>query len=104
MFGAGFADPNYAAADGIQFIVARDDLNHLSGPQPETATEAEAPLRAVNDKTGNPLGVRAEVDDNAGSLSRDSAFRAAAFVRLKGGHCFVLNEDSHNTPIMERVP
>ena len=29
LFGAGFTDPHHAAADGVQLIVAGDDLDEL---------------------------------------------------------------------------
>lgn len=57
LFGAGFADPDDTTLNGIQFIVAGDDLDELTSLQPETAAEAEAALRTVNDKAGNTLGV-----------------------------------------------
>lgn len=74
LFGAGLADPDHATLDGIQFVVPGNDLDDLPALQPETAPEAEATLRAVNNQAGNTLGFRAEVDDHAGSLSRGSAF------------------------------
>ena len=42
LFGAGLADPNYATADGVQFIVAGDDLDELPALEPEAPTEAES--------------------------------------------------------------
>jgi len=59
LLGAGFADPDHAAADSIQFIIAGYDLDELPALQPETAAEAETALRTVNDKAGNPLRLRA---------------------------------------------
>lgn len=104
LFGAGFADPDHAAADGIQFIVAGDDLDHLPSPEPEAASQAEALGRTIHNEAGNPVWLRAEINDYAGSLSHGDAFRAASFASWEGGHCFVLDEEFHNTPIMERVP
>lgn len=101
LFGTGFADPNHAAADSIQFIVAWNDLDKLSAFEAEAASKTEPLGRPVHDKAGNPLGLRAEIYDHAGSLFHDDTFRATAFVRVEGGHSFVLNEDFHNTPIME---
>lgn len=101
LLGAGFADPHYATFDGIQFIVAGNNLNELAALQPESATEAEALGRAVHNEAGDALGVRAEIDDHAGSLSHGDTLRAAAFVRREGGHCFVLDGEFPHCTIME---
>lgn len=78
LFGAGFADPNHAAADGIQLIVAGDDFDELAAFQPEAAPKTESLGRTVHDEAGDALWLRAEVDDYAGSFSQGNSFGAAA--------------------------
>jgi hypothetical protein len=90
LLGAGFADPDHAAADGIQFVIARDDLDQLSAFEPEAASEAEALGRTVHNEAGNPARLRAEIDDHAGSLSHGGTLGASGFMHGGGGHCFVL--------------
>ena len=100
LFGTGFADPDHTATDGVQFIIAGDDLDHLPTLEPEAAPQAEALRRTVHNEAGNPMRLRTEVNHHAGSLSHGDTFRAAAIVSWEGGHCFVLDEEFHNTPIM----
>ena len=80
LFGAGFADPDDATADGVQFVVAGDDLDELAGPQPEAAAEAKPLGRTIHDEAGDALRVGAEIDDHAGSFFHDNALGAAAFL------------------------
>ena len=58
LFGAGFSNPHHAAADGVEFVVAGDDLDKLPGPEPGAAPKAESLGRSIHDEAGNPLGVR----------------------------------------------
>jgi hypothetical protein len=88
LFGARLTDPDDAAADGVQFIIAGDDLDELPGPQPEATAEAETFGGAVHDEAGNPLGVRAEVDDHTRSLFHGDTFATAAFAPKEGWHGF----------------
>ena len=97
LFGAGLADPDHAAADGIQFIIAGDDLDELTTFEPEAAPEAEALGRTVNNKAGNPLGMRSEVDNNTRPFLSNDALRAAAFVHWKCWHGFFLEGFPHYT-------
>jgi hypothetical protein len=87
------ANPYDATADGVQLIVAGDDLDDLSALQAETAPEPEPVGRAVHNQAGNPLGMGTEVDNNAGSLLYDDPLGSATFVRRKGGHGFILDAD-----------
>ncbi len=94
LFGPWLADPHHAAANGVQLIVARDDLDDLSALEPETSPEPKPLRRTVDDEAGNSLRVGAEVDNDAGSLLYDDPLGAATFVRREGGHGFVLDADS----------
>jgi len=80
LLGAGFADPDHAAAAGVQFVVAGNDLDELAASQPEAAAEAKPLGRTIHDEAGNPLRVGAEIDDHAGSFFHDNALGAAAFL------------------------
>jgi len=79
LFGAGFADPNYAAADGVEFIITGDDLDKLPRPKSRAAPEAKPLGRPIHDEAGNTLWVRTEINDDTGSFSQGNAFGAAAF-------------------------
>lgn len=79
LFGAGFADPDHAAADGVEFIIAGDDLDKLPGAEPRAAPKAKPLGRPIHDEAGNTLRVRTEIDDDAGSFSQGNAFGSAAF-------------------------
>jgi len=91
LFGAGLANPDHAAPDGVEFVITRDDLDQLSGSQPGAAAETESLGRTVHNQAGDPLGVRAEVDDDTGSFSDSDAFGAAAFAPKEGWHGFFLD-------------
>ena len=93
LLGSWLADPYHVTANGVQLIVARDDLDDLSTLEPETAPEPEPVGRAVHNQAGNPLGVGTEVDNNAGSLLYDDPLGSATFVLKKGGHGFILETD-----------
>ena len=90
LFGAGSADPNYATLDRVQFIVAGDDLDELPALEAETAPEAESFGGTVHHKAGNPLGLKAKINDYARSFSHGDTFGASGFACGKCGHCFVL--------------
>lgn len=94
LFRTGSADPDHAAADGVQFVVAGDDLDDLPAFQPEAAAEAETVGRTIHDEAGDALRLGAEVDDDTGAFFRDDALGAAAFVAVEGGHGFVLDARS----------
>lgn len=90
LFGARFANPDYAATDGVQFIVARDDFDELATFKPKAAPETESLWRPVDDEARDALWLRAEVDDHARSLSGGNSLGAAAFVHGKCRHGFFL--------------
>ena len=90
LFGTWFADPHDATADGLEFILAGNDLHDLAAPEPEASPEPESLGGAIHNQAGDPLRVGAEVDDDAGTFLRDDAFGAAALVAVECGHGFVL--------------
>ena len=85
LFGACFADPDNAAANGVQ-LIAWNDLDDLSALEMETASEPETFGRAIDTQAGNALRMGAEIDDYTGAFLGDDALRATAFVSRKGGH------------------
>ena len=91
LFGSGLTDPDHATADGVEFIVARNDLDELARPQAKAAAKAESFGGAVHDQARNTLRLRAEVDDHTGSFSHGDTFRAAAISPKEGWHGFFLD-------------
>lgn len=88
LLGASFADPDHAAAlkDGRVFI--DDKLDHLAAPEVETSAQPITFFRGIEDETGEPLQVAAQIDDQAGGLLRHQPLRAAALGDREAGHFF----------------
>lgn len=86
LLGASFADPGHAAVleDGRVFI--EDKLDHLAAPEVQTSAQPKTFFRGIEDETGEPLLVAAQIDDQTGGLLRHQPLRAAALGHREAGH------------------
>ena len=67
MLGASFADPDHAAAHGVQRVLVQDYFDNLSPPQMEPAPHPEPVFRGIENKTGQPFLISVEVDYQTGA-------------------------------------
>ena len=73
LLGAGFADPDHAAAQGVAWVLVQDDFDYLPAPKAETTAQPETLFRGIEDEAGEPFLVAVQIDDQTGALSRISA-------------------------------
>src|SRR6266849_4679123 len=70
MLGAGFADPDHAAALGAGRLFIEDKFDHLAAPKVETSAQPETFFRGIEDEAGEPLRLAVQIDDQAAALLR----------------------------------
>jgi len=88
LLGAGFADPDHAAALGAGRLFVEDKFDHLAVPKIETSAQPETFFRGIEDQAGEPLRLAVQIDDQAGAPLRHHTLRAAGFEDRKAGHSF----------------
>ena len=99
LLGAGFADPDHAAALGAGRLFIEDKFDHLAAPKIETSAQSETFFRGIEDEAGEPLGLSVQIDDQAGAPLRHHTLRAAGLEDRKFGHSFNLwSTNSDGTP------
>jgi len=70
LFGAGFADPDHAAALGAGRLFVEDKFDHLAAPKVETSAQPEAFYRGIEDEAREPLWLAVQIDDQGGAPVR----------------------------------
>jgi hypothetical protein len=101
LLGAGFADPDHAAAHGAERVFIADKFDHLAAPKVENSAQPETFFRGIEDEAGEPLLVAVQIDDQAGAPLRHHPLRAAAFSDRKAGHSLTRwSRSSDGTPGM----
>jgi hypothetical protein len=63
LLGAGFADPDHAAALGAGRLLVEDKFDQLAAPKFETSTQPEAFFRGIEDEAWEPLRLAVQIDD-----------------------------------------
>ncbi len=68
LLGAGFADPDHAAALGAGRLFVEDKFDHLAVPKIETSAQPETFFRGIEDQAGEPLRLAVQIDDPSGGV------------------------------------
>jgi hypothetical protein len=88
LLGAGFANPDHAAALGFEGLLIEDKFDPLPAPKVETSTQSEAFFRGIEDEAREYLRLAIQIDDQAGAPLQNNTLRAAGFGERKAGHSF----------------
>jgi len=88
LLGAGFADPDHAAALGAGRLFVEDQFDHFAAPQVEISAQPKPFFRGIQDEAGESLRLAVEIDDQAGAPLRHHTLRAAGFGEREAGHSF----------------
>ena len=62
LLGAEFADPDYAATHGVEWVLIEDDFDNFAAPQMETSAQMEPVFRGIENKARHSLLVSVEID------------------------------------------
>jgi hypothetical protein len=100
LFGAGFADPDYAAALWGGRLFVEDKFDDLATPNVESSAQPEAVFRGIEDEAWEPPGPAFQIDDQAGRPFGLHTFRAASSGGTGAGHFFIagLSKGSDGVP------
>jgi hypothetical protein len=63
MLGAGFADPDHAAALGAERTFIKDKFDRLAAPNIERSAQPESFFQGIEDGAGKPLWLAVQIDD-----------------------------------------
>jgi hypothetical protein len=88
VLGAGFADPDHAAALANGRVFIEDKFDHLAALNMETSAQPETYFREIEDEAGEPLLVAVQADDQVGAPLRHHSRRLAALGNRKAEHSF----------------
>jgi hypothetical protein len=88
LLGAGFADPDHAAALGAGRLFIEDKFDHLAAPKLETSAQPETFFRGIEDEAGEPLRLAVQIDDQTGAPLRHHTLRAAGLGERRARHFF----------------
>ena len=88
LLGAGFADPDHAAALGAGRLFIEDKFDHLAAPKVENSAQPETFFRGIEEEAREPSLVAVQIDDQAGAPLRNHPLRVAGLGNREAGHSF----------------